>query len=175
MTDRQGILYICATPIGNLEDMTYRAVRILQEADLIAAEDTRHSRKLLNHYGITTPLVSYHEHNKRERGPELIDALAEGQQIAIISDAGMPGIADPGSHLVGLALAAGITVVPVPGANAALSALGWKDCAAAAPAHRVSTAAPRKRDIFIMVEILKFLESRQCPPRSGGRQTGVGA
>lgn len=123
MTDRQGILYICATPIGNLEDMTYRAVRILQEADLIAAEDTRHSRKLLDHYGITTPLVSYHEHNKRERGPEMIDALAEGQQIAVISDAGMPGIADPGSHLVGLALAAGITVVPVPGANAALSAL----------------------------------------------------
>lgn len=118
-----GTLYLCATPIGNLEDMTYRAVRILGEVDVIAAEDTRHSRKLLTHFDIHTPLVSYHEHNKLSRGPELIDKLLAGENIACISDAGLPGISDPGSHLAALAIEAGITVTPIPGANAGLSAL----------------------------------------------------
>lgn len=118
-----GILYLCATPIGNLEDITYRAVRILREADFIAAEDTRHSRKLMSHFDIHTPLVSYHEHNKAERGPQLIDRLLAGESMALISDAGLPGISDPGADLTRLAVEAGIQVVPVPGANAALSAL----------------------------------------------------
>lgn len=118
-----GTLYLCATPIGNLEDMTYRAVRILGEVDLVAAEDTRHSRKLLTHFDIHTPLISYHEHNKLSRGPELIERLLAGDSIACVSDAGLPGISDPGSHLAQLAIEAGITVTPVPGANAGLSAL----------------------------------------------------
>ena len=118
-----GTLYLCATPIGNLEDMTFRAVRIIQEVDVVAAEDTRHTRKLLTHFDIHTPLVSYHEHNKLGRGPELIERLLAGESIACVSDAGMPGISDPGSHLAMLAIEAGITVTPVPGANAGLSAL----------------------------------------------------
>lgn len=113
-----GTLYLCATPIGNLEDMTFRAVRILKEVDVVAAEDTRHTRKLLTHFDIHTPLVSYHEHNKLGRGPELIERLLAGEDIACVSDAGMPGISDPGSHLAMLAIEAGITVTPVPGANA---------------------------------------------------------
>ena len=123
MLEKLGILYLCATPIGNLEDMTYRAVRILNEVALIAAEDTRHSRKLLSHFDIHTRLISYHEHNKVERGPEIIERLLAGEDVAVVSDAGLPGISDPGSDLVVLAIAAGITVVPLPGANAALSAL----------------------------------------------------
>ncbi|MVP02162.1 16S rRNA (cytidine(1402)-2'-O)-methyltransferase [Paenibacillus lutrae] len=118
-----GILYLVGTPIGNLEDMTYRAVRTLKEADLIAAEDTRQSRKLLTHFDIPGRLVSYHEHNKQASGPELIRLMSEGQTIALISDAGLPAISDPGHDLVRLAIEAGITVVPIPGANAALSAL----------------------------------------------------
>jgi 16S rRNA (cytidine1402-2'-O)-methyltransferase len=119
----RGTLYLCATPIGNLEDITFRAVRILKEAAVIAAEDTRHSRKLISHFDIHTPLVSYHEHNKEIRGPELIDRLLHGEDVVVISDAGVPGISDPGSHLVRLAVEAGIRVSPLPGANAALSAL----------------------------------------------------
>lgn len=118
-----GTLYLSATPIGNLEDMTYRSVRILSEVPLIAAEDTRHTRKLLSHYDIHTRLTSYHEHNKEEKGPELIRHLLSGKDLVCVSDAGLPGIADPGSHLVRLAVEAGIRVVPLPGANAALSAL----------------------------------------------------
>lgn len=123
MEKEQGCLYLVATPIGNLEDMTYRGVRILNEADLIAAEDTRNTRKLLAHYDIHTPLTSYHEHNKLTKGPQLIAKLNEGMNIAVVSDAGLPGIADPGTHLAQLAIAEGIKVTPVPGANAALSAL----------------------------------------------------
>lgn len=118
-----GTLYLCATPIGNLEDMTFRAVRTLKSVALIAAEDTRHTRKLLSHYDIHVPLTSYHEHNKMAKGPELIEKLAAGSDVALVSDAGIPGISDPGEELVALAVAAGIPVVPVPGANAALSAL----------------------------------------------------
>lgn len=118
-----GQLYLVATPIGNLEDMTYRGVRILNEVDLIAAEDTRNTRKLLAHYDIHTPLTSYHEHNKFTKGPELIEKISEGTTIAMVSDAGYPGISDPGTHLAQLAIEAGIKVSPIPGANAALSAL----------------------------------------------------
>ncbi|CUH95447.1 Ribosomal RNA small subunit methyltransferase I [Propionispora sp. 2/2-37] len=123
MGQKPGTVYLCATPIGNLEDMTFRAVRILKEAAVIAAEDTRHTRRLLSHFDIHTPLVSYHEHNKLNRGPELITRLLRGDDVAVVSDAGMPGISDPGVDLVKLAVAASIPVVPVPGANAALSGL----------------------------------------------------
>lgn len=119
-----GTLYLVATPIGNLEDMTYRAVRTLQECDIIAAEDTRQTRKLLTHFDIQPRLLfSYHEHNKHASGPELVRYIIEGKNIALVSDAGLPAISDPGSDLVRLALAEGIAVIPVPGANAALSAL----------------------------------------------------
>ncbi|WP_297963563.1 16S rRNA (cytidine(1402)-2'-O)-methyltransferase [uncultured Anaerovibrio sp.] len=122
-TTKPGLLYLSATPIGNLEDMTYRSVRILGEADLIAAEDTRHSRKLLSHFDIHTPLTSYHEHNKLDKGPELVEHMLAGRTVVCISDAGLPGISDPGAHLAMLAIEAGIQVSPLPGANAALSAL----------------------------------------------------
>ncbi|NLK97923.1 16S rRNA (cytidine(1402)-2'-O)-methyltransferase [Defluviitalea saccharophila] len=118
-----GRLYLCATPIGNLEDITYRAVRILKEVDLIAAEDTRHTKKLLNHLEINTPLTSYHEHNKATKGPILIEKLKEGLNIALVSDAGTPGISDPGEDLVRLAHENNILVTPVPGASAVISGL----------------------------------------------------
>lgn len=118
-----GTLYLVATPIGNLEDMTFRAIRTLKEVDLIAAEDTRQTRKLLTHYEISTRVVSYHEHNKGASGPELIRMLLTGQSIALVSDAGLPAISDPGYDLVRLAIHAELPVVPIPGANAALSAL----------------------------------------------------
>jgi 16S rRNA (cytidine1402-2'-O)-methyltransferase len=123
LLEEPGVLYLCATPIGNLEDMTYRAVRVLNEVELIAAEDTRHTRKLLSHFDIHTRMISYHEHNKVTRGPEIIEKLVAGQDVAVVSDAGLPGISDPGSDLAALALEAGIKVVPLPGANAALTAL----------------------------------------------------
>ncbi|WP_044736576.1 16S rRNA (cytidine(1402)-2'-O)-methyltransferase [Geobacillus kaustophilus] len=119
----QGTLYIVPTPIGNLEDMTFRAVRTLQEADVIAAEDTRQTKKLLAHFGIHTPLVSYHEHNKYASGRQLVEWLKEGKTVALVSDAGMPGISDPGYELIVAALAERCRVVPLPGANAALTAL----------------------------------------------------
>lgn len=118
-----GTLYLVATPIGNLEDMTFRAVRILREVDLIAAEDTRNSIKLLNHFEIKTPMTSYHEHNKYEKADTLVSKLLEGKNIAVITDAGTPGISDPGEELVRAAYEAGIRVVPVPGACAAINAL----------------------------------------------------
>ncbi len=122
--DRQaGELYIVPTPIGNLDDMTYRAVTVLDKVDVIAAEDTRNTKKLLNHFELSTSLISYHEHNKMTRGPQLIDRLSNGEMIAIVSDAGMPGISDPGSDLVRLALDEEIPVIVLPGANAALPAL----------------------------------------------------
>ena len=119
----QGVLTLCATPIGNLEDITYRAVRLLTEADFIAAEDTRHTKKLLNHFEIHTRLISYHEHNKVEKGPELIRLLQEGKNIVLVTDAGTPGISDPGEDLVNLALDAGITVTSAPGCVAGITAL----------------------------------------------------
>ena len=118
-----GTLYLCATPIGNLEDMTFRAVRILKEADLIAAEDTRNSVKLLNHFEIRTPMTSYHEYNKIEKGKKLVEKLKEGADIALITDAGTPGISDPGEELVKMCLEEGISVTSVPGACACITAL----------------------------------------------------
>jgi len=116
-------LYLVATPIGNLEDITLRALRVLRSVDRIACEDTRQTAKLLHHFGITTPTVSYHAHNESSRATELIEALKSGGRIAIVSDAGMPGISDPGATIAAEAIAAGVTVYPIPGANAALSAL----------------------------------------------------
>ncbi|HIX76021.1 MAG TPA: 16S rRNA (cytidine(1402)-2'-O)-methyltransferase [Candidatus Fusicatenibacter merdavium] len=118
-----GKLYLCATPIGNLEDMTFRVIRILKEADLIAAEDTRNSIKLLNHFEIHTPMTSYHEYNKIDKGRFLIGQLQEGKNIALITDAGMPGISDPGEELVKMAYEAGIEVTALPGACACVTAL----------------------------------------------------
>ena len=108
-------LYLVATPIGNLGDITLRALEVLKQADRIACEDTRQTQKLLNHFGIATPTVSYHQHNERDRASELIASLKNGGSIAVVSDAGMPGISDPGSWLVEAAIAAGITVFPIPG------------------------------------------------------------
>jgi len=119
----QTTLYLVATPIGNLEDMTVRALRLLKEVDVIAAEDTRNTKKLCNYFSIDTPLVSYHEHNQESGGEKILRYLAEGKSVALVSDAGMPCISDPGEDIVKKAVDAGYPVVPVPGANAALSAL----------------------------------------------------
>lgn len=116
-------LYIVATPIGNLEDITLRALRVLRGVDRIACEDTRQTQKLLSHFGIAVPTVSCHAHNERQRAEELIAELKNGARIALVSDAGMPGISDPGEYLVAQAIAAGIAVIPIPGASAVLSAL----------------------------------------------------
>ena len=116
-------LYLVATPIGNLEDITLRALRVLKSVDRIACEDTRQTAKLLHHFGIGTPTVSYHQHNENARSTELMEVLRAGGRIAVVSDAGMPGIADPGATIAAEAVAAGVTVYPIPGANAALSAL----------------------------------------------------
>lgn len=120
---RQGILYLCATPIGNLEDMPVRAVRIMKEADLIAAEDTRNSIKLINHFEIDTPMTSYHEYNKVDKAKVLVDKMLAGQTVALITDAGTPGISDPGEELVRQAVQAGINVTSVPGPAACINAL----------------------------------------------------
>lgn len=116
-------LYLVATPIGNLGDITLRALDVLRGADRIACEDTRQTQKLLNHFGIETPTISCHEHNERARATDLIQDIKAGKAIAVVSDAGMPGISDPGGWLAAEAIAAGVPVIPIPGANAALSAL----------------------------------------------------
>jgi 16S rRNA (cytidine1402-2'-O)-methyltransferase len=118
-----GTLYLVATPIGNLDDITYRAIKVLGEVNLIACEDTRHTRKLLTHYGISTRTISYHEHNERERAAELVKRLNAGESVAVVSDAGTPGISDPGFRLVQLAIENEIRVVPVPGASAMVNAI----------------------------------------------------
>lgn len=143
-------LYLVATPIGNLEDITLRALRVLRSADRIACEDTRQTQKLLNHFSITTPTTSLHEHNEAARTPELLAALQAGERIAVVSDAGMPVISDPGMHLAAAALKAGIAVYPVPGANAALTAL-------------VASGAPAERFLFF-----GFL-----PSKAGERRTAL--
>ena len=118
-----GTLYLCATPIGNLDDMTLRVLKLLETADIIAAEDTRNTLKLLNHFEIKTPMTSYHEHNKAEKGPKLVERLLAGETIALVTDAGMPGISDPGADLVKLCYEAGVPVTVAPGASAAVVAL----------------------------------------------------
>ncbi|OMF25306.1 16S rRNA (cytidine(1402)-2'-O)-methyltransferase [Paenibacillus sp. FSL H8-0548] len=150
-----GSLYLVATPIGNLEDMTFRAIRTLKEVELIAAEDTRQTRKLLTHFEIGTRIVSYHEHNKRASGPELIRLLLEGQSIALVSDAGLPAISDPGADLVREAVENDIPVIPIPGANAALSALIMSGL----PTERFLFAGfpPRERK-----SLLKWLKDMQA-------------
>ncbi|MGL4621190.1 16S rRNA (cytidine(1402)-2'-O)-methyltransferase [Chroococcidiopsis sp.] len=120
---KPGTLYVVGTPIGNLEDISFRAVRILQSVDAIAAEDTRHTGKLLHHFQIKTPQLSYHEHNRNSRIPEIIAQLQTGKAIALVTDAGMPGISDPGYELVQACVEAEITVVPIPGASAVITAL----------------------------------------------------
>ncbi|MEW5761813.1 MAG: 16S rRNA (cytidine(1402)-2'-O)-methyltransferase [Bacillota bacterium] len=119
----KGILYLCATPIGNLEDITLRVLRVLREADLIAAEDTRHTRKLLAHYGIRGRLTSYHAHNAKKKSEELLALVRAGKQVAVVSDAGLPGVSDPGAELVARAVAEGLPVVALPGACALVTAL----------------------------------------------------
>lgn len=160
-----GTLFIVATPMGNLEDMTYRAVRILNEADMIAAEDTRHSRKLLSHFNISTPMTACHDHNEDRRIEEFIGRLSSGQTIALISDAGTPLISDPGFKLVRDVAGAGIPVVPVPGCNAAVTALS----ASGLPTDRFLFCGflPKKRgrlskaleDLCPRTETLVFYES----------------
>jgi 16S rRNA (cytidine1402-2'-O)-methyltransferase len=118
-----GALYVVGTPIGNLEDVTFRALRTLKEADLVACEDTRRTQQLLNHFNIKTETVSYHQHNEMTRGPELVLEMEEGANVALVSDAGMPGVSDPGFRLVHLAIRHGIQVVPIPGASAFAAAL----------------------------------------------------
>jgi len=147
---KPGTLYVVATPIGNLEDITHRAVRVLKEADLIACEDTRHTAKLLAHYAIHKPTVSYHEHNEAGRAEELVKKLEQGVNIAQVSDAGMPGISDPGYRVIKLAIERGIQVVPIPGASAAVAALA---------------ASGLPTDSF---QFLGFL-----PARSGQRRTAL--
>lgn len=121
--EHSSCLYLVATPIGNLEDMTIRAIRILKEVDIIAAEDTRNTKKLCNYFEISTPLISYHDHNLEAGGEKLLELLREGKSIALVSDAGLPCISDPGADIVAKAVKEGFAVVPIPGANAALSAL----------------------------------------------------
>src|ERR1700745_4210368 len=145
-----GTLYLVATPIGNLEDITLRALRILKEVDQIACEDTRHTQKLLNHYNIQKPLVSYHEHNEMTRSPELVLAMEQGASVALVSDAGMPLVSDPGYRLVTLAIRHRIPVVPIPGPSALLAALS----ASGLPSHE-----------FLFVGFL--------PARTGERQRAL--
>ena len=141
-------LYLVATPIGNLEDITLRALRVLRSADLIACEDTRQTQKLLNHFNIAARTVSYHQHNEQSRSEDLLTTLRSGGRVALVSDAGMPGISDPGGAVVNAAIAAGIAVFPVPGANAALSALTGSG-----------------------LDTEKFLFLGFLPPRSGERRS----
>lgn len=120
---KYGQLYLVATPVGNLQDMTFRAVKTLEEVDIVAAEDTRQSKKLMNHFELTTSMISYHEHNKSTAGEHIINELLSGKNVALVSDAGTPAISDPGYELVQMAIENGISVIPIPGANAAISAL----------------------------------------------------
>jgi 16S rRNA (cytidine1402-2'-O)-methyltransferase len=152
-------LYLVATPIGNLEDITLRALRVLKSADLIACEDTRQTQKLLNHYGITTRTTSYHEHNEMTRAPELVVELEQGARIALVTDAGMPGISDPGFRLITLAIRHHIPVIPIPGASAFLAALVASGLAT--DSFRFSGFLPAKRG-----QRRAFLETIRDSPRT---------
>ncbi len=148
-----GTLYLCATPIGNLEDMTYRAVRTLKEADLIAAEDTRNSVKLLNYFEIQTPMTSYHEHNKIEKGKRLVERLHRGDNVALITDAGTPGISDPGEELVRMCMDEGIKVTAVPGAAACITALTMSGLSTRRFAFEAFLPADKKERSAVLKEL----------------------
>ena len=152
-----GVLYLVATPIGNLEDITYRAVRTLREVDLIACEDTRHTRNLLDRYEIARPLVSYHEHNEATRAEELVAKMLAGTNVALVSDAGMPLVSDPGYRLAAAAISAGISVVPIPGPSAVIVAVilsglaflwHWIGAIALVVITRAASGAPQSWQIF---------------------------
>ncbi|MDE5966412.1 MAG: 16S rRNA (cytidine(1402)-2'-O)-methyltransferase, partial [Lachnospiraceae bacterium] len=150
-----GTLYLCATPIGNLEDMTFRAVRVLKEVDLIAAEDTRNSIKLLNYFEIQTPMTSYHEFNKYDKARVLVAKLLAGENIALITDAGTPGISDPGEELVKQCQEAGVTVTALPGACAFVNAL----VVSGLPTSRAAFEAFLPADKKVRAEILEELKT----------------
>ena len=150
-----GKLYLCATPIGNLEDMTYRVVRTLKEVDLIAAEDTRNSIKLLNHFEIKTPMTSYHEHNKIEKGQKLVEKLQSGINIALITDAGTPGISDPGEELVKMCYEAGIEVTSLPGAAACITALTLSGLSTRRFAFEAFLPSEKKERQEVLKELVK--------------------
>lgn len=165
---KSGTLYLVGTPIGNLEDLSFRAVRILQTVDLIAAEDTRHTGKLLQHFQITTPQISYHEHNRQQRRLELLTCLSKGDEIALVTDAGMPGISDPGYELVKACVEAEIPVVPIPGPSAAVTALA----AAGLPTDRfvfegfLPTKSKQRRDrLFALKSENRTLIFYEAPHR----------
>ena len=148
-----GTLFLCATPIGNLEDMSVRAIRTLKEADLIAAEDTRNSIKLLNHFEIDTPMTSYHEYNKFDKGRVLVKKLLEGTNIALITDAGTPGISDPGEELVKMCYEAGITVTSIPGPAACITALTLSGLATRRFAFEAFLPSDKKEREVILQEL----------------------
>ncbi|MEF9917227.1 MAG: 16S rRNA (cytidine(1402)-2'-O)-methyltransferase [Lachnospiraceae bacterium] len=148
-----GILYLCATPIGNLEDITFRVVRTLKEVDLIAAEDTRNSIKLLNHYDIKVPMTSYHEFNKIEKGKKLVEKLQEGINIALITDAGTPGISDPGEELVNMCYEAGIEVTSLPGAAACITALTLSGLSTRRFAFEAFLPTDKKEKLAVLKEL----------------------
>lgn len=150
-----GTLYLCATPIGNLEDITYRVLRVLQEVDLIAVEDTRNSIKLLNHFEIKTPMTSYHEFNKIEKAHVLVEKLLAGQDIALITDAGTPGISDPGEELVRIAYEAGVTVTSLPGATACITALTLSGLSTRRFAFEAFLPKDKKLKAAVMEELKK--------------------
>lgn len=150
-----GKLYLCATPIGNLEDITYRVVRILEEVDLIAAEDTRNSIKLLNHFHIKTPMTSYHEYNKIEKGKKLVEKLQEGMNIALITDAGTPGISDPGEELVKMCYEAGVEVTSLPGAAACITALTLSGLSTRRFAFEAFLPSDKKEKLSVLEELVK--------------------
>ena len=150
----KGKLYLCATPIGNLEDITFRVLRTLKESDLIAAEDTRNSRKLLNHFEIKTPMTSYHEYNKYEKGRWLVRQMEEGKQVALITDAGTPGISDPGEELVAMCWEAGIKITSLPGPAACITAL----TVSGLPTRRFSFEAFLPQDKKQRQEVLEELK-----------------
>jgi 16S rRNA (cytidine1402-2'-O)-methyltransferase len=186
--DKQGMIYLCATPIGNLEDVTLRVLRILKEADTVAAEDTRHTRKLLSHYDIHTPLVSLHEHNESERIPSLIEEAQSGKLIAVVTDAGMPGISDPGTAICRAAREAGVPVTVAPGPSAVLSALvfsgldgerfvfeGFLPRANAEKRERLASIAAEERTVILYEaphRVEKTLKAL-CDACGGDRQVSV--
>lgn len=186
MSQRPGILYVVATPIGNLEDMSARALKVLQHVDLVAAEDTRHSGTLLTHFGIRAELISLHDHNEAERAPALVERLLAGESVALISDAGTPLISDPGFDLVRAARQAGITVTPVPGASALVAALsvsglptdrfvfeGFLPAKAAARRERLAALAAEARTLVFYESVHRLKESLEDMASAFGSERGA--